>query len=203
MEKVDLGKALKHLYKPSAKEVVEVEAPEMRFLMADGAGDPNTSAEFREAVEALYALSYALKFMVKKTAEVDYGVMPLEGLWWTDDMSWFSVDDKSGWKWTAMIMQPEEYVTRELVEKARGQVEKKKAPPALSRVRFEPFHEGRAAQIMHRGPFSEEGPTVEKVHRFIEERGGELSGRHHEIYLKDFNRTAPENLQTVVRQPFA
>lgn len=174
----------------------------MRFLMVDGQGDPNISADFKEAVEALYALSYAIKFMVKKTAEVDYGVMPLEGLWWADDMSRFSVDDKSGWKWTAMIMQPEEYVTRDLFEEARVQVEKKKAPPALSLVRFEFFREGRAAQVMHRGSFAEEGPTVEKIHRYIEERGGERGGKHHEVYLTDFNRTAPENLKTVVRQPF-
>jgi hypothetical protein len=201
MLKVDFKKELKHLYRPSAKEVVAVEVPEMDFLMVDGVGDPNTAREYQEAVEALYAVAYALKFMVKKgPAAVDYGVMPLEGLWWMDDMSQFSVDNKELWQWTMMIMQPE-YVTEPLFREALEQVGKKKDPPALPKVRFESYHEGLSAQIMHIGPYAAEAPTIERVHRFILESGYQLRGKHHEVYLSDPRRTAPERMKTVIRQP--
>lgn len=203
MQKLDLKKELKHLYAPSAKEVSVVDVPEMTFLMVDGEGDPNTSEAYKQAVEALYAVSYTLKFMVKKgEAGVDYAMMPLEGLWWADDMSRFSVHDKGNWKWTAMILQPA-YVTRDLFEEARQRTAKKKNPPALPKLRFEGFREGTAAQIMHNGPYSEEGPNIERLHRFIVDQDHELRGKHHEIYLKDPGRTAPERLKTVIRQPFA
>ncbi len=203
MEKIDYKKELKHLYRPSAKKVAVVDVPEMNFLKIDGEGDPNTSSTFQEATEALFAVSYRLKFMIKKgEQQVDYGVMPLEGLWWADDMTAFSVDKKEDWQWTLMMMQPE-YVTAELVAEASELVQKKKNPPALPLMRFEAYAEGQAAQIMHIGPFAEEGPTVEKVHNFIEENGFERSGLHHEIYLSDIRRAAPEKWKTVVRQPFS
>lgn len=201
MKKIDYKKELKHLYKPSSKKVEIVDVPRMNFLMIDGAGDPNISQEFQEAIEALFSVSYTLKFMIKKRdLEIDYGVMPLEGLWWADDMLQFSVEDKSNWKWTLMIMQPE-YVIAEGVAEAIEQVTKKKGLPALPKLRFEAFTEGKVAQIMHIGPFSEEGPTVDRVHQFIEENGCKRSGKHHEIYLSDFRRTAPEKLKTIIRQP--
>ena len=125
MTKIDFKKELKHLYNPSAKKVEIIDVPVMKFLMIDGSGDPNTAQEYKDAVEALFAISYALKFMVKREKEVDYGVLPLEGLWWTDDMIQFSMENKDVWKWTAMIMQPE-YVTEGLVNKSLEQVEKKK-----------------------------------------------------------------------------
>lgn len=201
MMKVDFKKELKQLYKPSPKEVVVVDVPEMNFLMIDGVGDPNTAQEYKDAIEALYSVSYALKFMVKKgESAIDYAVMPLEGLWWVDDMTQFSMENKDAWKWTAMIMQPE-YVTEGLVNAALRQVEKKKNPPALSKIRFESFHEGLSAQIMHIGPYSAEGPTIERLHNFIKENGYELRGKHHEIYLSDPRRSAPEKMRTVIRQP--
>lgn len=202
MKKVDFKKELKHLYRPSAKKVEAVDVPEMNFLMIDGKGDPNTSQEFKDAVEVLYGLSYTLKFMIKKgELAIDYGVMPLEGLWWADDMSKFSTDDKSSWKWTLMIMQPE-YITESLCGKACEQVKKKKDPAALQKVRFESCSEGKSAQIMHIGPFSEEGPTVKKVHEYIEENSFKFSGKHHEIYLSDIRRADPVKWKTVIRQPF-
>jgi hypothetical protein len=202
MKKIDYKKELKHLYRPSAKEVAVVDVPEMNFLMIDGEGDPNTAPAFQEATEALYALSYALKFKIKKgEGQVDYGVMPLEGLWWADDMSQFSVDKKGEWKWTLLMMQPE-YVTPALVAEAVEEVKHKKNPAALPLIRFEAYAEGKAAQIMHIGPFSEEGPTIEKVHAFIAENGFQLAGLHHEIYLSDIRRAAPEKWKTVIRQPF-
>ncbi len=202
MKKIDYKKELKHLYRPSAKEVVMVDVPTMNFLMIDGAGDPNTTPFFQEATEALFAVSYGLKFMIKKgEQQVDYGVMPLEGLWWADDMAQFSVEKKGDWKWTLMMMQPE-YVTPDLFAEAVEQVKKKKNPAALPLMRFEAYTEGQAAQIMHIGPFSEEGPTIAKIHDFIAANGSELSGKHHEIYLSDIRRAAPEKWKTVIRQPF-
>ncbi len=164
-------------------------------------GDPNTSKEFREAVEALFSTAYALKFMVKKgETGIDYGVMPLEGLWWSDDMTTFSVGNKSDWKWTLMIMQPE-FVTRDLFAIALQQVKKKKNLNALSKLRLEAFIEGKAAQIQYVGPFSEEGPTIGNIHSFIKQNGYQASGKHHEIYLSDITKTAPDKLKTIIRQP--
>jgi hypothetical protein len=203
MDKIDYKKEFKHLYRPSSRKVEVVEVPKWNYLMIDGEGDPNTSQSFRDAIEVLYPLSYTLKFMIKKgEIGVDYGVLPLEGLWWADDMSSFSEGDKDKWKWTLMIMQPD-LVTEELVHEAIEQVKTKKNPLALPLVRFESFTEGRAAQIMHIGPFSEEGPTIEKVHSFIEENGSQRRGKHHEIYLSDIRRAAPEKWKTIVRQPMS
>jgi hypothetical protein len=157
MKKVDLKVELKHLYQPSAKEVVQVDVPTMNYLMVDGEGDPNTSKTFSDAVEARFAVSYAIKFRVKKgPSAVDFGVMPLEGLWWTDDMSKFTTTDKSNWKWTMMIMQPS-FVTREIIDSTIPDVKKKKKLTAISKIRLEALSEGKCAQIMHIGPFSEEG----------------------------------------------
>ena len=201
MSKVDFKKEFKHLYNPSPKEAVIADVPEMNFLMVDGMGDPNTTQEYKDAIEALYAVSYALKFMVKKgEAAVDYGVMPLEGLWWVDDMTQFSVEKKDEWKWTSMIMQPK-YVTEELFIRAIEQVKKKKSLPALSKMRFESLNEGLAAQIMHIGSYAAEGLTIERLHDFIKGKGYELRGKHHEIYLTDPRRSAPEKMKTVIRQP--
>ncbi len=201
MEKIDLKRELKHLYLPSSKQVVAIDVPAMSFLMVDGQGDPNTSQSYADAVEVLFALSYAIKFSIKKgPLAIDYGVMPLEGLWWADDMSDFTTGDRSGWQWTMMIMQPH-FVTREMFDEAVSAVGKKKEPVALPGVRLETFAEGAAAQIMHIGPFSEEGPVIERVHDFIERSGRECAGKHHEIYLTDIRKADPAKWKTVIRQP--
>jgi len=200
MSKIDFKKELKHLYNASANETSVVDVPSLNFLEIDGAGDPNKVKAFEEAIEALYSVSFPLKFMVKKERGIDYTVMPLEGLWWTDDMTQFSIDNKDIWKWTVMIMQPE-HVTKDFVQRVVEQVEKKKSPPALSKMRFETLHEGLSAQIMHIGPYSAEGPTVEKLHAFVREKGYVLAGKHHEIYLSDPRRAAPEKMKTIIRQP--
>ena len=203
MEKIDCKKQLKHLYEPSIKKVEIVEVPRMNFLMVDGAGDPNTAQSFGEAIEALYPVAYTLKFMVKKgPLALDYGVLPLEALWWAVDMSAFSMGNKDAWLWTVMIMQPE-FITREMVDEAMEEVARKKKPAALPLVRFESFMEGKAAQTMHIGHFSAEGPTIEKVHSFIENNGGSRVGKHHEIYLSDLRRTPPEKWKIIVRQPMS
>jgi len=201
MEKLDIIKQLGDLYKPPSREVVEVTVPALEFLMVDGQGDPNASQAYGDALEALYAMSYTIKFALKKgPAQIDYRVMPLEGLWWADDMSDFAGMDRSLWKWTMMIMQPS-VVTPEVVEAARAQVAAKKDPVALPLVRYASFEEGRAAQTMHIGPFSEEGPTIARVHAFIATSGHELRGKHHEIYLTDIRRADPAKWKTVIRQP--
>jgi len=199
MDKIDLKKELKSLYNPSSKEVTDVDVPAMNFLFVDGEGAP-TSLQYSAAIEALFSVSYTLKFMVKKNKGVDYAVMPLEGLWWVDDMTMFSADRKDEWKWTAMIMQPK-YVSAEDFKIAVEQVKKKKNPVALPKVRFESFKEGPAAQIMYVGPFSAEGPTIAKIHAYIKSCGHALSGKHHEIYLNNPATTAPEKLKTILRQP--
>ena len=202
MSKIDHKKALKEFYRPSAKQVVAVDVPAMNFLMVDGKGAPE-SPGYKAAIEALYSVAYTLKFMIKKgELGIDYGVLPLEGLWWADDMSDFVNDNKAHWQWTMMIMQPD-LITSDLVRAAFEQVKDKKTLVAIDKVRFEAFNEGKCAQTLHRGPFSEEGPTVEKVHAFITESGNKLSGKHHEIYLTDIRRAAPENWKTVIRQPMS
>ena len=200
MEKVDLKKALKSFYNPSAKQCAIVDVPAMNFLMLDGAGDPNTAPAFQAAVETLYAVSYTLKFMLKKQGVADYAVMPLEGLWWTPNMAEFTIADKSNWLWTIMIAQPP-FITAEQVAAAKAEAARKKELSRIGQLRFEPYQEGLAAQIMHLGPFAAEGPTIAKLHAFIADQGYALTGKHHEIYLSDFRRTAPEKLKTVIRQP--
>jgi len=201
VKKLDLKKQWKELYGAKAGVIAAVDVPSLRYLMVDGEGDPNTSKSFQEAVEALYSLSYTLKFTLKKSPRaIDYGVMPLEGLWWADDPRVFHTADKSTWKWTAMILQPD-VIGQAEVDAAFDQVRKKKNPAALGRVRFETLNEGPSAQVLYIGPFSEEGPTIQGVHEFIRAAGNELRGKHHEIYLSDMRRTAPEKLKTIIRQP--
>lgn len=200
MEKIDFKKQLKHLYGPSAKYPDLVDIPPVNYLMIDGKGDPNTSQSFSEAIETLYPVSYTLKFMIKRgQIGIDYGVLPLEALWWADDMSVFSTGNKDQWKWTVMIMQPE-FITKDMIHEATETVQKKKNPPALPLMRFQSFTEGKSAQIMHIGPFAEEGPTIEKLHTFIENQNCQRRGKHHEIYLSDIRRAAPENWKTIIRQ---
>jgi hypothetical protein len=201
MSKIDFKKELKHLYRPSPKEFVVVDVPPMNFLMIDDHGDPNTAQEYQDAVEALYAVSYKLKFTSKKELGKDYVVPPLEGLWWAEDMEAFTAArDKSAWDWTMMIMQPE-WITQEMVEEAVKQVEKK-GLPALSKLCLKTYHEGLAVQILHIGSYDDEGPTIAQMHhQFMPEKGYEPAGKHHEIYLSDPRKVAPEKLKTVLRQP--
>lgn len=204
MTKLDLKKDLKHLYNPTHKQVSEVTVPPMCYVMIDGAGDPNNSPTFEAATATLYGLSYTLKFASKKELGIDYSVMPLEGMWWVNDYSG-PVDlspnaDRSGWRWTLMIMQPE-HITPPMFEAAVVALRKKKNPANLDSVRFECYDEGLSAQIMHIGPYSAEQPTIERLHDYIITQGYQLRARHHEIYLSDPRKSAPEKMKTVLRQP--
>jgi hypothetical protein len=202
MKKLDLKKELKPLY--TAKSVPHLlDIPVMNFLMIDGAGNPNTASVYHEAVQALYAVAYTLKFKVKKEQAVDYPVMALEGLWWMEKMAEFSIERKDDWKWTMMISTPD-FITAEMVAAAKAEAARKKDLPALGKLRFEKFHEGRAAQIMHLGPYADEAPTIQRLHDFIHAQGLSFDGawqKHHEIYLSDPRRSAPEKMKTIIRQP--
>jgi hypothetical protein len=200
MAKLDLQKELKHLYQPTSKEFSIVEVPPMNFVMLDGRGDPNTSEEFQGAMTALYGMSFTLKFASKRQLGIDYTVMPSEGLWWTDGALGLNLEDKSKFCWTLMLMQPEQ-ITASMVEQAWKDVQRKRPSPALDRVRFERFAEGWAVQIMYIGPYANEGPTIARMHEFIAQNGYEPAGKHHEIYLGNPRRSAPEKLKTVLRQP--
>jgi hypothetical protein len=170
--------------------------------MVDGTGDPTTSAHYARAVEALFSVSYAAKFMVKKgPAAIDYAVMPLEGLWWSDDMASFVENDRTKWQWTMMILQPD-FVDESLLRDALADVKRKKGLDTVDALRIERFTEGPCAQTLHVGPFTAEGPTIQRVHDFIEARGS-LAGKHHEIYLSDIRRADPARWKTIIRQPMA
>jgi len=201
MAKRDFRKLLAQLYAPSHKQPSLVTVPEMNFVMVDGWGDPETSQRFQDATQALYAVSYSLKFAAKGLgAEHDYVVPPLEGLWWTEGDEGFDMSDREAWMWTLMIMQPEP-IDEEMFIDTAAQLQETKDLPALPDLRFEPYHEGRAAQIMHIGPYDAEAETIARLHQFIADRGHQPRGNHHEIYLGDPHRTAPEKLKTVLRQP--
>lgn len=199
--KLDLKKDLQHLYRATADPAL-VEVPAITYLMIDGHGDPNTAPEYAEAVQALYSVAYTAKFALKKSGGPDVAVMPLQGLWWVPDMATFSATDKATWDWTAMIAQPD-VVTPELVDAARSAAAAKCPAAALARLRLDTLVEGRAAQVLHVGPYATEGPTIERLHAFIADQGLQLRGKHHEIYLGDPRRTAPERLKTIIRQPVA
>ncbi len=201
MEKKDFRKELKHLYDPSAKDFSIVDVPPVRYLMIDGSGNPNVSKGYREAIEALYAVSYALKFASKKELGKDYVVPPLEGLWWADDMSLFANGTKDKWRWTMMIMQPE-WITPTMIAKAIETVRVKKPIPGLSLLREEVLKEGRSVQIMQIGSYDDEAPVLARLHNeYLPQNGLVFNGKHHEIYIGDPRKTAPGKLKTVLRQP--
>lgn len=202
MSKIDFKKELKQFYQPSAKNFEVVDVPLMKFLMVDGHGDPNTAQSYADAVEALYAVAYKMKFTSKKETGRDYVVPPLEGLWWAEDMDTFNVSrDKSAWDWTMMIMTPD-WVTRPMFAGAVEAVQKSKILSALEKIRLESYHEGLSVQILHIGSYDEEGPTISRLHHeYMPENGLQENGKHHEIYLSDPRKVSPEKLKTVLRQP--
>ncbi len=201
-EKIDLKKQWNQLYNPSAKAPALLEVPAANYLMIDGQGNPNSSQRFRAAIETLFPLAYALKFAVRKQTGIDYVVMPLEGQYWGTpvDQTSFTEADKEKWSWTLMILQPE-WVTDDLFHSIHAQVKVKKSPPLIDDVRFANFREGMVSQIMHIGSFNDEEKNIIRLRQLAYQHGFQLSGKHHEIYLNDFNRTAVEKLKTILRQP--
>ena len=211
MKTLDLKKQFKHLYQPSAKKVEAIQVPDLQFVMIDGAiekgSEPGKSPSFAEATQALYSLCYTLKFMLKKrkTNAFDYPVMPLEGLWWVED-GFFDIAVKDNWFYTLMIMQPE-IITKEIFEEARELVRRKKGESEmLNKVRLAHFEEGMCVQTMHIGPYATEPATMDHMKEFMQENGlkdkvGPIGGKHHEIYLSDPRKAAPDKMKTVLRHP--
>lgn len=203
--KLDLKKELKYLYNPSAKAVEEVEVPEFNFAMVKGfipAGVKVAEApEFVDALTALYGISYTLKFAIKqrKVEPMDYPVMALEGLWWVEGDA-FEFGKLQEQNFNVMILQPE-VVTAEMFAEALELLKKKKPSPGLEKLRFEPFREGRSVQVLHLGPYSAEQPTIDRMKVYMKEHSLVRNGHHHEIYMGDPRRAAPEKLKTILRQP--
>jgi hypothetical protein len=214
MEKLDLRKQYKHLYQPSAKKVEVVDVPAFKFALIDGEIEPGqapgTSPSFAEALQALYGISYTLKFMSKlrKEEPLDYSVMALEGLWWIRSADgehppeFLEADlaHPENWCWTAMVMQPD-HISEAMYQEGLAQLRKKKPSPALDKMRFETFQEGLCIQILHIGPYADEPATIQKMDAFAQEKGYRLCGKHHEIYLGDPRRADPAKLKTVLRHP--
>jgi hypothetical protein len=203
MEKVDHKKSLDS-YRAKHSEFRIIDVPKMQYLMIDGHGDPNTGQDFQDAILALYPVAYKLKFASKLDLGKDYVVMPLEGLWWAEDMSTFTTArDKSQWDFTLMIMQPD-WITDDMFKAALAKVAEKDVPKSLDKIRFETLEEGMAVQTLHIGSFDGEAAVLEKLHhKFVPENNLKLTGKHHEIYLSDFRKVAPEKLRTILRQPVA
>lgn len=200
MTKVDFKKTLES-YKAKHAKFAIMDIPKLQYLMIDGYGDPNTSKEFSDAVAALYPIAYKLKFKSKIELEKDFVVMPLEGLWWSNDMSVFtSARDKSQWNWTLMIMQPD-WITQEFFAKTLAEV-KSDISPSLGRVRLESLEEGVCVQTLHIGSYDDETELLATMHdQFIPSNGFQMTKKHHEIYLSDARKVEPHKLRTILRQP--
>ncbi len=210
MKILDLKKKFKYLYQPTAKKIEIIQVPNLQFAMINGAIEkgqaPGTSPLFAQATQALYGLSYTLKFMLKKrkTNAVDYPVMALEGLWWVED-GMFDITIKDNWFYTLMIMQPD-IIKKEIFEEAREQVRRKKGDSEmLSKLKLATFDEGLCVQVMHIGPYSTEPATIDHMKEFMAENNLRdnvgPNGKHHEIYLSDPRKAAPDKMKTVLRHP--
>lgn len=205
MEKIDLKRVYKHLYSPSAANPSIVQVPDLPIVAIDGrielGQSPSDSPQFVESIQAIYGAAFTLKFASKLRKEnpIDYSVMPLESLWSTDSGT-ITFPMSEAWNFTLYIVQPE-HITGQMFAEAIEKIRAKKDSPALAKLRFARFEEGECVQIMHIGPYSAELPTVEKLHAFARDEGYDLLGRHHEIYISDPSRTAPEKLKTIIRQP--
>lgn len=201
-KKSDLKKQFPELYNPSRDPHI-IDIPDMWFFMVDGTGYPGENPLYQEAMQLLYGASFTLKMSVMKPTGKDYVVPPLEGLWWADDMTVFTesfMEKKDEWKWTSMIRIPD-FINKEQIIKGLQLFKEKKNPENFHKIRYEKYSEGTVVQILHLGPFSEEGPVIANMHKYAEENGYVLHNKHHEIYLSDPRRTKPEKLRTVIRQP--
>jgi hypothetical protein len=200
-DKIDFKKTL-DAYQAKRDEFRVVDVPDLQYLMIDGHGDPNSSPEFTEAVQALYPVAYKLKFASKRELGRDYVVPPLEGLWWAEDMDSFTTSrDKSQWDWTLLLMVPD-WIDRDLVSTAVARAAATSQPARLDDVRLESLYEGRCVQTLHVGSFDDEAGVLDRLHHeVIPGEGLRMAGTHHEIYLSDFRKVAPDKQRTILRQP--
>ena len=202
--KTDFKKHIKTYTAPRAGKFDVVTVPAMQFLMIDGHGDPNTTKAYENAVRTIYPVAYKLKFLSKGALDRDYAVMPLEALWWSEEMDSFTTArDKSRWDWTLMNMVPD-WITIDHIDVVRESIERKGGAPALDVLRLETLDEGLAMQTLHIGPYEQEAAALDAMHhRFIPAQSLQMTGKHHEVYLSDPRRTAAEKLRTILRQPVA
>ncbi|NUS14713.1 MAG: hypothetical protein HOY69_25505 [Streptomyces sp.] len=201
MAPYDVKRERKEFYAPKNTAWAVVDVPAQQFIAADGTGNPNTAPAYADAVQALYAVAYTLKFAAKRTEGGDFVVAPLEGLWWADRPEAFTSGAKDDWSWTMLISMPS-WITAETIEEARQTALAKKKLPAVSRVRHLTLHEGLSAQVLHIGSYDDEAPVLHELHHtWLAANGLRPTGLHHEVYLSDPRRTAPEKLRTVLRQP--
>lgn len=201
MDKFDLKKTLPEYFKVSAGKFSVVNLPKFNYFMVDGKGDPNSDPSYVQAIELLYGASFTLKFKSKNELGQDYVVPPLEGLWWAKDMKSFETRDKSKWSWTMMIMVPS-HLSKSFVAQAKNAFHDKKADADVSKLRFDSLNEGLSVQTLHLGPYDAEGSILSKMHNeYMPQNNLVFNGLHHEIYLGDPRKTAPEKLKTVLRQP--
>ncbi len=200
VDKLDLVRTHKSLYIPSDRGFHIVEVPAFSFLMIDGKGDPNTSSMYQKALSALYGLAYTIKFAKKKETGQDFKVMPLEGLWWVENLAELDFKNKDNWFWTMMIVLPS-FITQSDFKSAQQAVLKKGESELATTARFEVYDEGTSVQVLYLGAYADELPTIEKMHAFARQQGYELHKKHHEIYMSDPRRTSPEKLKTIIRQP--
>jgi len=201
MTRYDVKRELKQFYAPRNTDWALVEVPEQQFVAVDGHGDPNTSTDYARAVEALYAVAYTIKFASKADLGRDFVVGPLEGLWWSDRPEVFTARDKDAWQWRMLLSQPD-WITEDRIDQAKQTALAKKGLPAIADVRRECLTEGTSAQLLHIGPYDDEGPVLARLHgEYLAGNGLRMTGQHHEIYLSDPRRTEPARLRTVLRQP--
>ncbi|MFG2018436.1 GyrI-like domain-containing protein [Actinomadura geliboluensis] len=201
MTRYDIKQELKQCYAPRNRDWALVDVPAQRFIAVDGSGDPNTSADYARAVEALYTVAYTIKFASKRTLDRDFVVGPLEGLWWSDRPEVFTARDKDAWQWRMLISQPD-WITEDFIDDAKQTALTKKGLPTIADVRYEPMHEGLCAQVLHIGPYDDEGPILAALHgEYLAANNLRMTGHHHEVYLGDPRRSAPAKLRTVLRQP--
>lgn len=201
MDKIDFKKEFKQYYSPKAREPEIIDMPSMQFVMVDGRGDPNKVKEFEDAVGALYSIVYGLKFGRKKSGKnPDFSAGALEGLWWSDVGEPFTVGNKDDWLWTVMIWLPD-FITQAEFDEMVDLTKQKKPNPKLDSVRLENFSEGKVVQVLHIGPYDTEKASVDLMHAFASDQGYTQTGKHHEIYLGDPRRSAPEKLKTIIRHP--
>ena len=203
----DFKKEYKEFYMPPKKPSI-VTVPKMNYIAVRGQGDPNPEeSEYKQAIGLLYGIAFTIKMSKMGSHKIDgyfdYVVPPLEGFWWQEGVIGVDYSRKDDFNWISVIRLPD-FVTREDFEWAVEEATKKKKTD-FSKVDFFTYDEGLCVQCMHIGPYDDEPATVELMHNFMEEQGYELDitdeRMHHEIYLSDARRVAPEKLKTVVRHP--
>ena len=191
--------ALPSLYAPKNRQFELVQVPDLNYLSVDGVGDPD-GVDFQRAIRSIYPVAYGVKFLSKRSLGRDYVVPPLEALWWADDPTVFAAGNRNVWKWTVLILIPA-WITREHVDTVLHDLEKKNRKPE-STVSVRTIAEGESFQALHVGSFSAEAAVLSDLHSsLMPDLGKTFSGPHHEIYLSDFRKTAPEKLKTILRQP--